>query len=99
MTGIFIFPVKSDDKEYQFYKEPRKVLEIDDDKVMSLMTASRGIYYIMHYDKEWDSLSDAEVVEKWNERMKVNKIQLSSRKSGLGYSTIDKSNFVRIVRK
>lgn len=98
MVGIFVFPVKPDNKDYKFYKEPRKVLEIDDETVLTLTGASTGIYYMMRHDKEWDKLSDAEVVEKWNERS-VTKIQLASKKSGLGYSTVGKDKLVRIVRK
>ena len=99
MTGIFIFPVKPDDKEYQFYKEPRKVLELDDEKVLALTTMSRGIYYIIHYDKEWDKLTDTEVVEKWNERKSKLQLKIGNRKSGLGYTTTDKNKFIRIIRK
>ena len=98
MTGIFIFPVKPDDKEYQYYKEPRKVLEIDDDKVLSFTTMSRCIYYNIRHDNQWDELSDSKVVDMWNEKHKP-QVELSGRRSGLGYTTSDKSYFIRIVRK
>ena len=99
MVGIFVFPVKPNNKDYKFYKEPRKVLEIDDETVLTLTGASTGIYYMIRHDKEWEKLSDAEVVEKWNERRSPIQIQLAGRKSGLGYSTVNKDVFVRIVRK
>lgn len=99
MVGIFIFPVKPDNKEYTFYKEPRKVLELKDEDVFSLANTSKGIYYRIRHDHEWDKLTDSEVVDKWNADAPGQQIQLSSRKSGLGYSTVDKLNLIRIVRK
>ncbi len=99
MVGIFIFPTKPNIKEYQFYKEPRKVLEISDDDILSFRNSSMGVYYSIRYDNEWDELTDNEVVDKWNENSKLLKLQLSTRKSGLGYTTVDKEKFIRIIRK
>lgn len=98
MVGIFIFPAKPNIKEYPFYKEPRKVLEIFDDDILSFRNSSMGVYYRIRYDNEWDELTDNEVVDKWNENSKLLKLQLSTRKSGLGYTTADKEKFIRIVR-
>ena len=99
MTALFVFPTKPDNKNYQYYKDPRKVLEISDDEVMALTGTSNGAYYIIRYDKEWDGLTDAEVVEKWNEKKIPLQIQLASRKSGLGSSTVNKDRLIRIIRK
>lgn len=99
MTGIFLFPVKPDNKEYQFYKEPRKALEIDDETVLSFKNTSKGVNYIIHYDNEWDGLSDEQIVEKWNEHCELGQVELSGRRSGLGYTTVDKKRFIRIIRK
>ena len=98
MVGIFIFPVKPISDSYRYYKEPRRVLEIDDEQVLSFTTNSTEVYYHIRHDKDWDKLSDAEVVEKWNERSST-KVELASKKSGLGYSTVGKDKLVRIVRK
>ena len=99
MVGIFIFPVKPTDVEYSYYKTPRKALEISDDDVLSFRNTSKGVYYRIRHDHEWDKLTDNEVVDKWNEGTTLLKIELPSRKSGLGYTTIDKNYLIRIVRK
>ena len=99
MVGIFIFPVKPDNKDYQFYKEPRKVLELKDEEIFSLANTSKGIYYRIRHDNEWDKMTDNEVVDKWNTDVPRQQIQLTGRKSGQGYTTVDKCYFIRIVRK
>lgn len=98
MVGIFIFPAKPN-KDYLFFKEPRKVLEMNDDEIISLKNSSKGIFYNIHYNNEWDSLNDVEIVEKWNEKAINLQIQISNRKSELGYTSVDKTKFIRIVRK
>lgn len=98
MVGIFIFPAKPN-KDYLFYKEPRKVLEMSDDEIISSKNSSKGIFYNIHYDNEWEGLTDSEVVEKWNEKVINLQIQIGNRKSGLGYTSVDKTKFIRIIRK
>lgn len=98
MTAIFVFPAKTNDKEYKFYQNPREVLELDDDKILKLTTNTRGVGYIIRHDEKWDGLSDSEIMAKYNETYDKT-IQLSSRKTGQGYSTADKDCFVRIIRK
>lgn len=99
MTALFVFPTKPDNKNYKYYNNPRKVLEISDDEVMALSGTANGSYYIIRYDKEWDNLTDAEVVEQWNTKGTPINIQLATRKTGLGYSTTNKDRLIRIVRK
>ena len=97
MFAVILFPVKSTNKEYPYFKSSKKVLEIEDDEVLACTVGVKGVYYLKHYTNDMDELSDKELVEYYN-KLSIPKISISSRKSGKGYSTENKDYYVRIVR-
>lgn len=97
MVGVFAFPTKPENKEYPYYKTPKKVLEIDDSEVL-LLSKQKGCNYYVHWMEDWDELSDKEIIEKVN-RSAVYHYSISSRKSGQGYNSEDKLQYIRIVRE
>ena len=97
MFAVILFPVKSTNKEYPYFKSPKKVLEIEDAEALACTVGVKGVYYLKHYTNDMDELSDKELVEYYN-KLSIPKISISSRKSGKGYSTENKDYYVRIVR-
>lgn len=98
MFTVILFPVKPDDKNYPYYKSPKKVLEIEDNEALSHTAGTNGVYYWKHHIDDFDGLSDKEIMERYNSISK-NKVEILSKKTGKGYSTEDKNYYVRIVRK
>ena len=97
MFAVILFPVKPTNKEYPYFKSPKKVLEIEDDEALACTTSIKGVYHLKHYINDMDELSDKELVEYYN-KLSIPKISISSRKSGKGYSTENKDYYVRIIR-
>ena len=97
MFAVILFPVKSTNKEYPYFKSSKKVLEIEDDEALACTVGVKGVYYLKHYTNDMDELSDKELVEYYN-KLSIPKISISSRKSGKGYSTENKDYYVRIIR-
>ena len=97
MFAVILFPVKSTNKEYPYFKSSKKVLEIEDDEALACTVGVKGVYYLKHYTNDMDELSDKELVEYYN-KTSITKISISSRKSGKGYSTENKDYYVRIIR-
>ena len=97
MFAVILFPVKPTNKEYPYFKSPKKVLEIADDDVLACTTSIKGVYHLKDYLNDMDELSDKELVEYYN-KTSITKISISSRKSGKGYSTENKDYYVRIIR-
>ena len=97
MFAVIVFPVKPENKDYPFYKSPKKVLEIEDDEALACTTIIKGVYYLKHHLNDMDELSDKELVEYYN-KLSTPKVSISSRKSGKGYSTENKNYYVRIIK-
>jgi hypothetical protein len=97
MFTIILFPVKPENKDYPYYKSPKKVLEIEDDEAIKYATGAKGVYYLRHHIDDMDGLTDREIVDYYNSMSKP-KIQILSKKTGKGYSTENKDYYVRIVR-
>ena len=97
MFAVILFPVKSTNKEYPYFKSSKKVLEIEDDEALDCTAIIKGVYYLKHHLNDMDELSDKELVEYYN-KLSTPKVSISSRKSGKGYSTENKDYYVRIVR-
>ena len=97
MFAVIVFPVKPENKDYPFYKSPKKVLEIEDDEALACTTIIKGVYYLKHHLNDMDELSDKELVEYYN-KLSTPKVLISSRKSGKGYSTENKNYYVRIIK-
>lgn len=98
MFAVIVFPVKPTNKEYPYFKSPKKVLEIEDDEALDCTAIIKGVYYLKHHLNDMDELSDKELVEYYN-KTSITKISISSRKSGKGYSTENKDYYVRIIRR
>lgn len=98
MFAVILFPVKPTDKDYPYFKSPKKVLEIEDDEVLKYTFGVKGVYHLKHYLNDMDESSDKEIIEYYNAKNKA-KVVISSRKSGKGYATEDKDYFVRIIKK
>ena len=99
MITIIKFPQKPTNKDYPFYKEPRKALTEPDETVEPMISGIKEVYYLKKHTNEWDNLTDKEIIEKYNEHPNVSKIEIGERKSGNGYNTTDKKWFIRIIRK
>ena len=97
MFAVILFPVKPTNKEYPYFKSPKKVLEIEDAEALACTVGVKGVFYLKRYLNDMDELSDEELVEYYN-KLSIPKISISSRKSGKGYSTENKDYYVRIVR-
>ena len=97
MFAVILFPVKPTNKEYPYFKSPKKVLEIEDVDALACTSNIKGVYYLKHHLNDMDELSDKELVEYYN-KTSITKISISSRKSGKGYSTENKDYYVRIIR-
>ena len=97
MFAVILFPVKPTNKEYPYFKSPKKVLEIEDDEVLACTTSIKGVYHLKHYINDMDELSDKELVEYYN-KSSAPKVSISTRKSSKGYSTENKDYYVRIIR-
>ena len=97
MFAVIVFPVKPENKDYPYFKSPKKVLEIEDDEALDCTAIIKGVYYLKHHLNDMDELSDKELVEYYN-KTSITKISISSRKSGKGYSTENKDYYVRIIR-
>jgi len=95
-VAMFIFPSKEKSKEYIAYKNPREVLEISDEEVVKTKH-TKFVYYVAHYNNDLDKLEDKEIVSSLNKIGHFN-ITIGSRKSGLGYTTEDKENFIRLLK-
>ena len=97
MFTVIVFPVKPENKDYPFYKSPKKVLEIEDSEVMTYTSHTKGVYYLTHHINDMDNLPDKDLVD--YKILNNMKISISSRKTGKGYSTENKEYFVRIIRQ
>jgi len=98
MFTIILFPVKPGNKEYPYYKSPKKVLEIEDEEALSQLSGSMGVYHLKHYLDDMDKLSDKELVDYFNKTSKMN-VTILSKKTGKGYSTENKDYYIRIIRQ
>ena len=97
MFAVILFPVKPVNKEYPYFRSPKKVLEIEDVDALACTSNIKGVYYLKHHLNDMDDLSDKELVEYYN-KLSIPKISISSRKSGKGYNTENKDYYVRIIR-
>lgn len=100
MTTIAIFPQKPD-KDCQYLKDQKKVLEIDDSEVLKLLQGNKGVYHYSRHDSSLDGLTDQELVLqlKQVEGFGFFDSPISNKHSGKGYSTTDKKYYVRIIRQ
>ena len=98
MFTIILFPVKPENKDYPYYKSPKKVLEIEDDEALTFTTAIKGVYHLKHYLNDMDDLTDNELVDYFNSKNNM-KVSISSRKTGKGYQTESKDYYIRIIRQ
>ena len=98
MFTIILFPVKPKEKDYPYFKSPKKVLEIEDEEALSQLSGSMGVYHLKHYLDDMDNLSDKELVDYFNKTSKMN-VTILSKKTGKGYSTEEKDYFVRIIKQ
>ena len=80
MITIIKFPQKPTNKDYPFYKEPRKALTEPDETVESMTFGVKEVYYLKKYTNERDNLTDKEIIEKYNEHPNVSKIEINERK-------------------
>lgn len=99
MITIIKFPQKPTDKNYPFYKDPRKALSEPDEIVEPMIAGVNGVYHLKHYKNDWDKLTDREIIEKYNDCKNTQNIEIGERKSGNGYNTTDKQWFIRIIKK
>lgn len=97
MVGVFVFPAKPKDNSYPYFNSPKKVLEIDDSEVVSLIR-QKEIGDFIHWQDDWNELTDKEIIEKVNQHEGYS-YSISSRKSGLGYNSDDKTKYIRIIRQ
>ena len=97
MFAVILFPVKPANKEYPYFRSPKKVLEIEDVDALACTSNIKGVYYLKLYLNNMAELSYKELVEYYN-KTSITKISISSRKSGKGYSTENKDYYVRIIR-
>jgi len=93
MIGIFAFPIKPSNNNYIWFKSPKQAVEVDDDTILKARTNSCYI----HWQDDWDNLTDKEVIEKINQHEGYS-YSISSRKNGLGYTNEDKTKYIRIIR-
>ena len=98
MFAVILFPVKPANKEYPYFRSPKKVLEIEDVDALACTSNIKGVYYLKHHLNDMDDLSDKELVEYYN-KLSIPKISISSRKSGKGYSTENKDYYVKKKKK
>lgn len=98
MFTIILFPVKPGNKDYPYYKSPKKVLEIEDKEALGCTSGVKGVYHLKHYPNDMDKMTDKELVDYFNKEMKT-KVTLLSKKTAKGYSTEEKTYFVRIIRQ
>ena len=98
MFTVIVLPVKAENKDYPFYKSPKKVLEIEDSEAMTYTSHTKGVYYLTHHINDMDNLTDKELVDYFNNKNNM-KVLINSRKTGNGYSTENKEYFVRIIRQ
>lgn len=97
MFTVILFPVKPEDKDYPYYKSPKKVLEIEDDEAVKHISGTNGVYHLKHYTDDMDGLSDKEIMDYFNKTSRM-KVEILSKKTGKGYSTENKDYYVRIIR-
>lgn len=97
MIGVFTFPMKPTNQDYPYFKSPKKVLEIDDSEVVSL-NRQKEISSFIHWPEDWNDLTDKQLIEKINQNDGYS-YSISSRKTGLGYQSEDKSKYIRIIRQ
>ena len=97
MIGVFAFLVKLTNQDYPYFKMPKKVLEIDDSEIVSLIRQNEITCFI-HWQEDWDDLTDKQIIEKINQNDGFS-YSISSRKSGSGYQSEDKSKYIRIIRQ
>ena len=98
MFTVIVFPVKPENKDYPFYKSPKKVFEIEDSEIMTYTSHTKGVYYLTHHINDMDNLADKDLVDYFNSKNNM-KVLINSRKTGNGYSTENKEYFVRIIRQ
>lgn len=100
MVTIIKFPQKTTDKDYPFFKDPRKALSEPDNVIESMTSGVNGVYHFKYYSNDWDKLSDKEIIEKYNNYKlpNIKPIEIGERKSGNGYNTVDKQWFIRIIK-
>lgn len=98
MFTIILFPVKPENKDYPYYKSPKKVLEIEDEEALSQLSGSMGVYHLKHYLNDMDDLKDNELIDYFNSKSNM-KVSISSRKTGKGYQTESKDYYIRIIRQ
>ena len=91
MFAVILFPVKPANKEYPYFRSPKKVLEIEDVDALACTSNIKGVYYLKHHLNDMDDLSDKELVEYYN-KLSIPKISISSKKSDKEYSTENKDN-------
>lgn len=97
MIGVFAFPTKPMNQDYPYFKTPKKVLEIDDSEVVSL-TRQKEIGCFIHWQEDWNDLTDKQLIEKINQNYGYS-YSISSRKTGSGYQSEDKAKYIRIIRQ
>ena len=98
MFTVIVFPVKPENKDYPFYKSPKKVLEIEDGEAMTYTSHTKGVYYLTHHINDMDNLTHKELVDYFKNKNNM-KVLINSRKTGNGYSTENKEYFVRFIRQ
>jgi len=97
MVGVFVFPAKPKDNSYPYFNSPKKVLEIDDSEVVTLIRQKETSGFI-HWQDDWNDLTDNELIENVNQHDGYS-YSISSRKSGLGYNSEGKAKYIRIIRQ
>ena len=63
MFAVILFPVKPANKEYPYFKSPKKVLEIEDVDALACTSNIKGVDYWKHHLNDMDDLSDKELGE------------------------------------
>ena len=54
MFAVILFPVKPTNKEYPYFKSPKKVLEIEDVEALACTVGVKGVFYLKRYLNDMD---------------------------------------------
>lgn len=98
MTGVFVFPTETDNKNYRFYKNPKDVLKLSNEEMVRFARETPKLSYFIHHTPETDGLSDDEKIaatQKFHDRdyTKLKKIKGKDN----AYVTEDGKKIVKVI--
>lgn len=98
MFGIFVLPVKTDDKVYPYKKDPKKPLNLSDEELVHFIKTTPKMTYFCHHKADYDNSPIEEKLKYAEKYMGKNYLPLKKvRGIENAFQTEDGETYIKVI--